>query len=328
MRFLDPHFEFRPNDLLLRPWGAPTSEWQEEPADASAVIPDAPTIKSAFLYAGGSFTLWLTAASTFSVLRSIYLLDGIPGLSRFFSENGLTPKQRRVGKEYDSVEPEQFLLGDRLEFYRLLKIQLEHLHAVRAESVLKTQKFAVARARARLAASLEQIKREAPRYLRIENSPRSIDGALRAGYGGFPPGADLSAVQSELVRLRGIDSQWDEATRKYQQKLAPKLVRALHGAWDVSEAEWESVEALLERDAELAKLKNAELEARERYLKAVADASVQYPVLWRMHAFSRPEDAGELIKEIHRVLGNAGRHPTTSSRNWLPIPASSGDSRH
>jgi len=316
MKYTDPGFQFRRNDLLLRPSGAQVLEWQEAPADASAVIPDEPTTEAPFVYSQGSFTLPLTGASVFSVLRSIYLLDGTQGLSRFFDENGLVPKQQRVGREFDTVEPEQFLLGDRLKFYRLLKIQLERLRQLRTESLGQMQERAVARARDRLTNSMEQIRGEALRYMRIENTPRSIDGALRAGYGGFPPGGDLLSVQVELVRLRDIALQTNEAARKYRQTLAPKLEHAMRpsfghgepGAWDVSVAEWESAEAaLLERDPELSGLRNAELKARKRYLKAVADAAVLYPVIWRLLGFDRPDDGRELVKEIHGILGNAWR---------------------
>ena len=313
MGFLDPGFAFRTTDRLFVPDGR-VDRWRELPAADQASPPDDTAHRSSFTYDGGGFSLPATRASTFATLRTIFLLDGSPGIKNFFAGNGMMPKHVGVGEDAETLQPEDLLSGDALLLYGLLKAQREQVDLYRDLGTQRLQELAVANAHRRLDEAIDEIRRETIRYTNTLPTDTHVAGSLTSGFHGFLAGGTLPALQQELLQLRALYDKRRSAEAELSKDLLPKLAQAMRpytGYADPGERQAlardyeREKENLLHTDAKLVELGKAVHERRKEYVLAVARSAVAYPIIWKLHRFEKPRDADALVREVHEVLSTA-----------------------
>jgi hypothetical protein len=275
-----------------------------------AHLVERPEERTTLTYKSRPFTVATTIDDCHGVLRSIYAVHGREGLDTFFGEN---ENVLRKGQLYD---PELFPVPD-VDLYRLFREADRHLLVLAEEMLPEIEAAALLTGQQRLEDAGNKVIAEMIRYFRgVDNAGEAVH-VLTSDFAGyeylFDHGdadvkglrAQLKALQPSLQRTLDVQNLWADArSRRFRQLDRPSFVPLgpVEAQGMIEQQRTLDILRQIEAEPQIVRLAARARQEREKLIREVAAAAIEFPIVWRIYSTPYYDDPVQLGKTVISVL--------------------------
>lgn len=307
------------------PPDAPRIGRDENPAKPRYAPADVPGKRVPLKFGNASFDVELTWRDVIRSATTVYGLEGPAGIRRLLTDSGMEDRARPIGKGgKERIDPEEFLTGDRLTVFQLLRAADAAIGTLADTSNHTLTPLAQAVAFDRLKRAREEVEAETRRYFAIRQDTATVRRVLDAGafsstaYALNSGSPDVERSLNALTHCRVLADKAGLARRRANdtygrlRRGTPLLISPRTPIAVAAPLINQAIDSELRKaHPEIAAIESSAADAEKATKEAVVGAAGEYPIIWKVFSTRnidhRDRLAREMLEQLIDTYGANGR---------------------